>query len=492
MAMIGLVNLLNTYILLISYIVYLLCGFALFIAGMVYAASTGAVGQSCVYLLGLGLFFMVVGAVALVGWKMQGDDGSLVSTIIMFVVLLVMIVLYFVLFIIIICAILVGSGARDPVQRVMDDHWESKKDTLLAGTLYEQTCSSNKIGDGSPECIAYFGHFQVKPNCIPTADKGGLLIQSEFGKNCSRFDDLAGSDCASLKSHCQKCNDECKAMLVKQAKDKNIPLCIITIIVCLFLIVVVVMHTLVRSIPGCGPGDSDALCCKGITIFNWIVVIIDVIFSCLGLAVLLGGAWLYVNKEEMGSTTLAIVLFIVGGCLLFIPVAQIFFLMIHRDPIYVLDIILIVLLFVLSLVAVFLGFLSGALVSYMNSLYDSNYAKYRGEYELYHPEYCSFDKIDCKKVIVDGAGLLPLTGSDLANYQSSDETKIADVNRDDLWINLHEALQSVPYKNMPPNNVMHNCDSSNLCIHCMPALEALRKAGFYMNISTLSADDPRR
>ena len=84
----------NSTLLLWSYIVFALCGLVLFIAGLVFTAAVGAVGQTAVYLLALGLFFVIVGCIALLGVRFQ-------NPLLLFIVELVNIALYFAMFIVV-------------------------------------------------------------------------------------------------------------------------------------------------------------------------------------------------------------------------------------------------------------------------------------------------------------------------------------------------------------------------------------------------------
>ena len=116
-----------------------------------------------------------------------------------------------------------------------------------------------------------------------------------------------------------------------------------------------------------------------------------------------------------------------------------------------------------------------------------NYNQYRGELELYDPSYCSLSYADCFTLtndVVNGASatIYPIDAADLAD--KPDDMKV--ISSNDLWFNQHEALQTIRYSNLPPSNFLHHCDSSDLCIRCKPASEALAAAGFPMTSANMN------
>jgi len=463
---------LNDLILLVSYIVYLCSGLILFLAGIIYSATVGAVAQTGIYLCWLGLFFLVLGTISLFGLKLK-------NAIILFVVEVINVVLFFVLFIVIVAAIMIGSGARDPIQKLYDENWDTLKMQVYGANAatFESFCTTGEFSTNgnNAKCIAFYGAVDTKANCLTVKQKGEANTPGTYGLNCSKFDDELGSDCPALKTMCVSCANACKAMAVKESKNKNIPACIITILVCLYLLAVCVMHTICRLTDG---GNSEALCCKEVPVISLVTMGIDSGFAFLGLVTIFLALTVVKNPDENfsdGSGALWFIMFCVGLGLLAVPSVQIYLMANHKNPIYELDIVLMVMFFALSLVAVFLGFLSGALVQDMNSLYDQNYAQYRGELELMDASYCSLNKADCKKATVDGAAILPLP---LEDRDDSGAVGMATVNVDDLWQNQHAQLQLIPYRNLPPSFALQVCDSSELCIRCMPAIEKMAAKGF--------------
>ena len=315
----GLFGTLNNTILLIAYIVYLLCGLVMVFAGMWYAGSTGAVGSTGIWLLIIGLFFLVLGIIALVGWKWQNG-------LILLVVECVSIALYFILFIVIVAALMLGSGARDPVQRFFDDHWEStlKPNTYgAAPASYKQICTNNEFGT-NPKCLTFYGTMiQAGTDCLSALEKGSESATGGYGVNCTKLTELPGADCPALKVQCDACEYQCRSMLIKHAKEKNIPACIAVLLLCLYLIAIVILHTLARQ--GLYTGeDDDGACCKDMGPFGWVIILVNVGLCVLGLIMIMFGG-LVVNTEMNSSSTLWMIMLISGLTVFFIPAAQIFF-----------------------------------------------------------------------------------------------------------------------------------------------------------------------
>jgi len=480
----------NSTILLVSYIIYLVCGLAAIVAGVVYVGGTGTMGDTGAMLLLLGFFFLVVGGFALLGWFKKNG-------IILLVVELVMIALYFIMFVVIIAAVMLGSGARDPIDRMFNDNWDKIKKDVYGGNpaanrAYVETCRNNDIAVNH-HCHKFFGNFQIK-DCVPSPLNADEATKGQYGLNCTKFDDLFSQSCSTLKTQCSQCEVQCRNSLIEHAKEKNVVTCVICIILTLYMVAVVAMHTLARNGLYTSWEEDESsdeeqpkpLCCKDMGIIGWLLILMNVVFSCLGMTVLLLGTFLVKDPASVEggdfdfdtAGLLWIVLLLVGLVLFAIPVFQIVLIALHKAPNYIADIVVTVLIFVMMLVCVFLGFLSGALIEDINSLYDDNYAKYRGELELYDPSYCSLDLGECGVVTGgqnDGAGnsqiIYPVTFTDDADRP---KTNMDPINADELWENQHSALQDVPFENLAPNNFLHSCHSSDLCIRCKPALDILK------------------
>ena len=465
----GLFGSANYLVLLISYITYLCCGLLSLISGLIYIGGTGTMGDTGIMMVILGLFFIIVGYVAIVGLRKK-------SGIILFVVECIMIVLYFVLFIVIIAAIMLGTGARDPVQRMFDDNWAKIKVQVYepAPLVYEQQCTNGAMGS-NPACISYTGNFKSQA-CISNTEKGRPDSIGLYGINCTKFDDRPHSSCSALKTQCLSCESQCKAMLVAHSKEKNVAACVISGLLVVFMVGVVALHTFARA--GFYKGGGEGLCCKEMGINGWIIVLVNIAFSALGLTtMILGAATVRVpldSKFDDFATTgpLWVFMLLIGLALWLIPVFQIILIATHKAPNYIADIVVTVLIFIMMLVTVFLGFLSGALVDDINSLYDNNYAKYRGELELFDNDYCQIPQADCTLLIEDPSKTVYPVCGDTCQQKPSGYNGAA-INAADLWSNQHSALQQIPFENLPPSNFLHSCKSSELCIRCGPAVDAL-------------------
>jgi len=472
-AVVDLFGVANNYIMLICYIVYLLLGLCMITMGMVYAGSTGSVGTTGLWLLILGLFFLVLGCVALIGWKME-------QGLILLVVESVNIALYFILFILIVTALMLGSGAKDPVQRFFDDHWEETLKPAVQPNSYYLKC---KNADNT-ECVKFDGEMGTK-TCLSKFEKGDDGVKGAMMQNCTMLGDNEGSDCTGLVDQCFKCEAQCKAQFVQEMKDHNIPACIVTLLVCMYLIAIVVLHSVARNGLYTTDDDDSLLCCKQMGIVGWVLILVNVGLAIFGAAIMLTGTVFLENGDD--TFLFKAVILSCGLAVLAIPVIQIFFIATHNTPNYILDILITVMFFVLMLVAMFLAFMSGFLVKDVNTLYDSNYNEYRGELELYDAEYCSLNEADCLAVTEDTASasqavkVYPIKKEDVEK-KPDDMTPI---DRDELWKNQHQALQTIRFRNIPPSSFLHSCDSSDLCIFCKPAADALKSAGFTFNLATI-------
>jgi len=476
----GIFGQLNSLILLISYITYLCTGLLMIFMGMWYSGSTGAVGNTGLGLLILGVFFMVLGAVALLGWKKKNG-------LILLVVESISIALYFVLFFMIVTALMLGSGARDPIKRLFDDHWETTKYEFYGAqpATYVTTCTNGDIGL-IPNCQAFDGEMKTK-TCLTSGEKGNMNTIGSYALNCTKFDDKSGSAaayCPTLKNKCVDCQAKCVSMLIAHAKNKNLLVCVVVFLICLYLVGLVILHTLARQ--GLYT-DTEGLCCKSMGPIGWVLCLANSGLMCMGLLMLLVGA-ATVNTDESNSSSLWIVMLAFGLVVFLLPAVQIAMVALHKVPNYIVDIVYVFLFFALMLVAVFLAFLSGFLVSDINTLYDSKYNEYRGELELFDPSYCSLSEGDCMTVTMDtstaGAAVYPIKASDRAN--KPDDATMPRIDREELWKNQHEALQTIRYRNLPPSNFLHYCDSSDLCIRCKPAVTALAKVGFNFDTATIN------
>jgi hypothetical protein len=362
-----------------------------------------------------------------------------------------MIALYFILFVIIISALMLGSGATDPVTRLFEDNWDAIKREVYAGNpvLYEQQCTSAELGTGT-NCLDFFGEYKssgMGVGCLEDSSgtraytlQGDANSPGRYGINCTMFDEEPGNtnDCGDLKDKCDSCEAECKAMLIAQGKDKNVAACIFAILLTLFMIAVVALHTFARAGFYKG-GDTEAPCCKGMGPGGWLIIVLNLVFSCLGLVVMIMAVATVKSPvgeefdvgEGFQSGALWVFLLLIGLVLWLIPVFQILLITTHKQPNYVCDCVVMVLIFVMMLFSAFLGFLSGALVNDVNSSYDENYDTYRAEIELYDNTYCQLSESDCAAVTADTSG----THSVYPVSESDRPDDMAKISSDDLWDN---------------------------------------------------------
>ena len=315
---------LNSLILLISYITYLCTGLLMIFMGMWYSGSTGAVGNTGLGLLILGVFFMVLGAVALLGWKKKNG-------LILLVVESISIALYFVLFFMIVTALMLGSGARDPIKRLFDDHWETTKYEFYGAqpATYVTTCTNGDIGL-IPNCQAFDGEMKTK-TCLTVKEKGEPNTIGGYALNCTKFDDKSGSAagyCPTLKNKCVDCQAKCVSMLTNEHKNKNRLVCVVGFLICLWLVGLVILHTLARH--GSAKTktdcvlytDTEGLCCKSMGPIGWVLCLANSGLMCMGLLMLFVGA-MTVNTEESNSSTLWIIMLAFGLVVFLLPAVQI-------------------------------------------------------------------------------------------------------------------------------------------------------------------------
>ena len=329
----GIFGQLNSLILLISYITYLCTGLLMIFMGMWYSGSpicmvtgavmgmwysgTGAVGNTGLWLLILGVFFMVLGAVALLGWKKKNG-------LILLIVESISIALYFILFFM--TALMLGSGARDPIKRLFeskfDDHWETTKYEFYGANpaTYVTTCTNGDIGL-IPNCQAFDGEMKTK-TCLTSGEKGNMNTIGSYALNCTKFDDKSGSAaayCPTLKNKCVDCQAKCVTMLINHAKNKNLLVCVVVFLICLYLVGLVILHTLARQ--GLYT-DTEGLCCKSMGPIGWVLCLANSGLMCMGLLMLLVGA-ATVNTDESNSSSLWIVMLAFGLVVFLLPAVQI-------------------------------------------------------------------------------------------------------------------------------------------------------------------------
>ena len=106
---------------------------------------------------------------------------------------------------------MLGTGARDPVQRLFDDNRDRIKEQVYAGTpmLYEQQCTNGVYASKPSDteiCNAYIGKFRSL-SCVSVTVKGRPENIGAYGINCTRFGDsnneaTAGVDCDQLQKAC--------------------------------------------------------------------------------------------------------------------------------------------------------------------------------------------------------------------------------------------------------------------------------------------------
>jgi len=451
-------------VLLVAFGFYNFMGLVMFIMGIVYQSSVGAIGTSGTYMILLGLCFLVVGSIAI--WAALSKNWK-----VLFVIECFNVFLFVVLYYLIIICLLMATGTTDPVRRTTEENWDEIKPTLtIPGSNPDDTggsssyCESQAAGE---HCTDFFRETRVA--CVWTDE----LIMRALN-NCTHMKSatgfasvhvIDGGACETQYNLCTLCEESCRETQIADLKDALTPASYFCLFLTLYLVVTIVWNNIMISYDAIeGRSRVTGLVLNGLLgLFSFIIIVMGTV------AAIQADDKCPSASDGCVPSSLNWIIFM--GFMLLGQAALAAF-GAYRDDLRMVvaaTITMVVLAIFLVLLAILLGVSTGATMDDMGYYYDTQYPKLRNAYELADNSYCRVSKEECTETARHGAPAHVRSDGDLIEpdvvmpYESMWLSMYAEAAReaalDEYDMDLMEYVNIAPVW-------LAACATTGICVYC--------------------------